>query len=475
MTTPPDPLRWCSGRPVPGGRSIFGPCLFASVYAAGALAIVAAAPIWNDDPYITFRYAANLARGAGFVYNPGERVAGITTPLLALALAPFLAVGLPLRAAVGALALLAYGLMGWGSWRLLRPVAGSWAAPALALLLLFHPGLLSLYGNETALAVGLALAALACFHAGRWRTALLLAAALAGVRPDAALLGVVLVLAGWQEDRRRLLRALPWAIGAFLPFYLAFVLYYGHLAPHTLAVKAAQGATGVAPFWKGTMQWWGAALAGPGLLPIGALAWIGLVLMARRRFAPLPLFVLFYGLALILIDPPFFYYWYQWPYWLLLLAAAAWGLGWLTAPERLPSPGWRRRGRHAAAMLLLSAALGAQLWQGRADLTRHRDRSLVYERAAAAAGRLGAPADGILLEEIGIIGWRLRDWRVIDMAGLVHLRPWTELLAEAPPRFAVLRGAHASWTPPGSAIRYEQVETFTEPGFACTLLRRAAP
>src|SRR5690242_4850816 len=43
--------------------------------------------VWNmaavraftiDDAYISFRYARNLARGLGLVYNPGERVEGYT-------------------------------------------------------------------------------------------------------------------------------------------------------------------------------------------------------------------------------------------------------------------------------------------------------------------------------------------------------------------------------------------------------------
>ena len=37
-----------------------------------------------DDSYITFRYARNLLNGEGFVYNPGERVQGTTTPLYTL-------------------------------------------------------------------------------------------------------------------------------------------------------------------------------------------------------------------------------------------------------------------------------------------------------------------------------------------------------------------------------------------------------
>ena len=40
-----------------------------------------------DDAYITFRYARNLVDGLGFVYNPGERVMGTTTPLYTLLMA----------------------------------------------------------------------------------------------------------------------------------------------------------------------------------------------------------------------------------------------------------------------------------------------------------------------------------------------------------------------------------------------------
>src|ERR1700682_2995626 len=40
-----------------------------------------------DDAYITFRYAANVARGFGLVFNPGERVLGTTSPLFTFILA----------------------------------------------------------------------------------------------------------------------------------------------------------------------------------------------------------------------------------------------------------------------------------------------------------------------------------------------------------------------------------------------------
>lgn len=43
----------------------------------------------QDDAFITYRYARNIAEGIGFVYNPGEWVLGTTTPLYTLLLAAF--------------------------------------------------------------------------------------------------------------------------------------------------------------------------------------------------------------------------------------------------------------------------------------------------------------------------------------------------------------------------------------------------
>ena len=40
-----------------------------------------------EDSFITFRYAHQIVEGNGFVYNPGERVYGTTTPLFTLLLA----------------------------------------------------------------------------------------------------------------------------------------------------------------------------------------------------------------------------------------------------------------------------------------------------------------------------------------------------------------------------------------------------
>ncbi|UCF59948.1 MAG: hypothetical protein JSV37_09280 [Anaerolineaceae bacterium] len=45
-----------------------------------------------EDAFITFRYAHQIVEGNGFVYNPGERVYGTTTPLFTLLLAGWLVI-----------------------------------------------------------------------------------------------------------------------------------------------------------------------------------------------------------------------------------------------------------------------------------------------------------------------------------------------------------------------------------------------
>ena len=60
--------------------------LVASLVLAGGVGL-GFAPASYDDGYITYRYADNLARGRGFVFNPGEPVLGTSAPGYGLLLA----------------------------------------------------------------------------------------------------------------------------------------------------------------------------------------------------------------------------------------------------------------------------------------------------------------------------------------------------------------------------------------------------
>jgi hypothetical protein len=42
----------------------------------------------SDDAYISYRYARNLSRGLGLVFNPGEKVEGYSNLLYVLLVSP---------------------------------------------------------------------------------------------------------------------------------------------------------------------------------------------------------------------------------------------------------------------------------------------------------------------------------------------------------------------------------------------------
>ena len=229
------------------------------VYLAAAAGFIwAAMRGWGyDDPFITFRYARNLAAGLGFVYNPGQQVLSTTTPLLALLLAAIAApwqgaINIPQAAnLIGALSLAAGGLMIWAMLHDHR--AGS----SLLLYPLF-PLLLNTLGSEMALYLALCLGAWLAYSRRRYvLTALLLGLAVLA-RPDAILLAGVLG-GDWlvgemrsgrgrgQAERsyRGSLRSIMAALLAFLavvgPWVVFAWLYFGSPLPATLFAKQQQG------------------------------------------------------------------------------------------------------------------------------------------------------------------------------------------------------------------------------------------
>jgi arabinofuranosyltransferase len=72
-----------SSPPIP--RVLWGVLL--SVAFLALLARLIPEPRTIDDAFITFRYSRNIVEGRGFVYNPGSRTLGTTTPLYTLLMA----------------------------------------------------------------------------------------------------------------------------------------------------------------------------------------------------------------------------------------------------------------------------------------------------------------------------------------------------------------------------------------------------
>ena len=211
----------------------------------------------TDDSWISVRYAENLARGSGPVWNPGgERVEGYSNPgLVAVEALADLAGWSAMSAAralgvlCGAACVLAVLLRG-------REVAGVRAAAAGCVLTACSApfALWGVGGLETlpvALLLTLAVLELARPDGGRPVVAAVLLALLPWLRPEGLVVAGAIVLASeaaglWRRPTRAAtVRRLAWLAG--LPVLSQALLelvrlgVYGHLLPNSVLYKSGTG------------------------------------------------------------------------------------------------------------------------------------------------------------------------------------------------------------------------------------------
>ena len=205
----------------------------------GCLVVWPQVPV--DDAFINFRYADNLARGLGAVFNPGERVEGFSSPSWMLVMAAVHALRLPAPGTAMILGL-AFGL---GTLVVLARCEADRLTrlTAVSLLSLHFPTVYqSMNGLETA-AMMFLVTALACMapRTPRLRVALCaVAGALVLTRPEGAL--VVLLFAGcaWilgERERWQVPRLLAVLAATLLAQLLVRELYYGDWVANSARAK----------------------------------------------------------------------------------------------------------------------------------------------------------------------------------------------------------------------------------------------
>jgi hypothetical protein len=315
----------------------------------GVVLILGALWAWSlawasDDAYISFRYARNLARGHGLVFNPGERVEGYTDFLWTVLVAGLIRLGFAAGESAIVISLLAFLALLVTVWRLAerKSPPGSPTLPVAAALTAASYTMASFAtsGLETVLAALLVLAALAAAEADRPVTAGSLAVLAILCHPDhllfylalggALLLGAGVTTRPWRARAGAALRyAAPFVL-LFVPYFAWRWHYYGDLMPNTYYAKSgalayftqgrvyllvtfvASGFWAAAPLagvglWRlrGSVTGWFALLALP--LYLGYVAKIGGDFMLGRLFVPvLPVFFLLVevGLRALLVRPP---------------------------------------------------------------------------------------------------------------------------------------------------------------------------
>jgi hypothetical protein len=279
----------------------------------GALAHAYSPSIVGDDAYIAFRYAQNLARGRGLVFNPDERVWGFSSPLHTLLLGILAALGIDIPAAAAVLGFLAMALTALCWWYLLADLVAVPLRIPLLLLACTVPDQLTFFGLETSLLVLIeSLFLLLLLRRDRPLLTALVGSAACLTRPDAVLLVLPCLLLG---RRTRTWRALLVFVAPGLAWEAFTLLYYHALLPATFYGK--RGQSGFVEFVTVTLREWGhigAAITPPAAFVIvPVLTLVVLVVPAVRRSPPLAWALVVYPwllfLAYALMRPPLKHTW----------------------------------------------------------------------------------------------------------------------------------------------------------------------
>ncbi|OGO28038.1 MAG: hypothetical protein A2W33_06230 [Chloroflexi bacterium RBG_16_52_11] len=375
-----------------------------------------------DDPYITYRYAHNLIKGEGFVYNSGEQILSTTTPLFTLLLAIIgsLWQDIPRVAnLIGALSIAAGALFLWD-------LAHTWETPLVGwtALLLYptFPLLLATIGSETPLYIALILGCFAAYARRGYNWAAAFAALTVLARPDGLLVPILLGMHYLLIERR----PIPWRaviifVSLVLPWLVFSSFYFGSPIPATLATKQHQGSMAISqrfvrgfltilkPYSQGWNYWVEACL---GLVGLG---WVAL--QARRWLLFLAwggAYIISY--ALLGVSR---YFWYYAPFVPVIVVLAGLGVSTLISLIGRIHPRYSGRIPTLVLFMLLVVPLvpGQVQWAGQIPVQTSRQD--IY-RAVGYWLDANLPRDASVgTLEVGTIGYYAHR-RMVDFAGLIQ-------------------------------------------------------
>lgn len=389
-----------------------------------------------EDALITYRHAANLAAGNGFVFNPGEWVLGSTSPGQGLPLALIgMVAGAGMIPTVGTILMTCAGVAtGYVLYRLLQTAGCTPLTCALTTALFYgFPRIMvtSVGGMETPLVLLFMLLSLLSLLRKRYTLAACQLAILVLLRPDGAIWAAI--VGGAIMFQRR---SIPWrqaavALLILLPWVLYASLTYGSPIPHTVTAKHAIGQSSTfmprlsAIALRDFASWYaGATGFDPNRLVL-ALTALGAVSMMARARTRLPgvilgLFVLLYGATLYCGRAPYFT-WYLTPVAICCVVFYTMGavqLGdWIT--RGISRLGTQLNVTPLVAIVLVAAPCAAMNTGVLQKYTEEQANETRTRRAVGEWLREHTPPDAsVASEAIGYQGFYSQR-RVIDMAGLV--------------------------------------------------------
>ena len=449
----------------------------------------------GDDPYITYRYAHNLAHGNGFVYNVGERVQSTTTPLYTLLLAGVGLAGLDIPTVGYYLSIVA--LLGFGVCCVGFVVAAGLSrclGLGAAALTFASPVTPFGLGAEMPLLMMLAWGSWWAAAEGRWHIAAVLAALAVVTRGDGVLVGAALALVYLYVNRKVGPRKWTWSAASFylllaVPWFIFAWLYFGSPLPATLGAKQAQGAAdGAATFLEGLLLFWRHSFGALEALwvPAPFVVAVGIgTLLWRRGWLLLPVvWAILFIVGFSLLGVPR----YPWYYSALVpVAALALIVGGGVLGAALAG---RRRGGNVGQQGLVWGSILVLLLAGAPFLLASMNgrrlepvpRYRLYMQVGDWLAQNTPPEVSVGAEEVGLLGYHSQR-RIIDFVGLIQpeIAPrraagdnlWAvqtyspDYIVAFPPWLAAVGGD------PWVRERYSTLRTFEVPGAdVATLLKK---
>lgn len=404
------------------------------IFAALTVIIVAllTAAFWDytqDDVFITYAYSRNLVEGNGFVFNPGERVQGTTTPLYTLIMAGVEALVEDMLHAgnlLSAIFLLLACLFGVCT---LRPWTSLYAQAAFVLIVITAPIVYVSFGMETLFYCFLLLLAFWLWTKDQRPEAMIAAAALTWTRADGVVLGGTLWLAAasiplakrekGQADRlfqwfwdEGIKLGLIYAAG-IAPWYLFALAYFGTPFPNTFGAK--QEFLGGTRFWSDGWTWWESFYQNNPLTLLAVpLIVIGFgVALRQSRLRPVGMWAGFYALGYTLLNVTAF--WYYTPWFVTLILLAALGGDWLA--HQIKERGLSKTLVTASALVLVILCSGLSLVRA-LDFAGPPGRVNTYKVIGQWINAHTPESTRLLIGDLGIMGYYAQR-HTIDSPGLI--------------------------------------------------------
>lgn len=365
---------------------------------------------------ITFRYAENLASGQGFVYNPGERVLGTTTPLLTLLLA-FL---LKLKLTAFTSAFVISSISDFFSARALLALFKERRAPFSylpALIFLLNPETLqwSLSGMETQLYIAFILNSLVYSSEERWKRAFVLAALAILTRIDGIAVLGSLIACYIIRFRKFPVKESLLACACLLPWILFASIYFGSPIPNSAGAKWALAgdhpiSDALEILLKGFFHLHTLGLP----LFLLALYGTGKIFRKETRALAIPIWTWGYALSYSFAAGPM-HPWYYPPFYSGYLLLVFYGI--YALQGRIPV---LQRQTVSAAVTVSTIIIILYLSYGRSrQIAEEQEHLDAVNKATGLWIQQNTPADAdIAIKDIGSIGYYSKR-RVLDLAGLV--------------------------------------------------------